>query len=205
MGFTVADDALFASGHPGAQTSAELGAPNLGIIRSDDYGATWAPIALNGTADFHVLTADPDGTLYGFASTQVDLLVSTDEGRNWKPGASLSAADLAATEEGLYAATEDGLLISADQGASFIPVDGAPLLYSIDTAPDGTLAGVGTDGALGSQEPQRDWERVGSSLQGVAQAFSIVGAARFVFVDDRGVVEVTSDLTTVLVPADQPG
>jgi len=32
MGFTVLDDALFASGHPGTQTPAELGSPNLGRV-----------------------------------------------------------------------------------------------------------------------------------------------------------------------------
>lgn len=59
MGFTIAEDTLFASGHPGPKTAAELGAPNLGIIQSDDYGQTWSPVALNGSTDFHVLTAGP--------------------------------------------------------------------------------------------------------------------------------------------------
>lgn len=200
MGFTVAGNILYASGHPGSETPSDLGAPNLGLIRSDDFGATWSPVALNGTTDFHVLTAGPDGTLYGAPSSQVDLLISTNEGRDWVTGASVPAADLAATEAGLYAAAEEGLLISTDQGKTFAPVDGAPLLYTLDAAPDGTLVGVGTDGAVWSQAGAGDWERIGS-LQGAAQAFSVIGTGRFVVVDDRGVVQITPEGTTVLAAA----
>lgn len=200
MGFTIADDTLYASGHPGPKTPAELGAPNLGIIRSDDYGATWSPVALNGSTDFHVLTAGPDGTLYGIASDGVDVLISTDNGREWTPGASLSAADLAATKDGLFAATEEGLLVSADQGATFAPVEGAPILYTLDVQPDGTLAGVGTDGALWSQSVDGAWQRL-ESLQGAAQAFTVIDTGQFVLVDDRGIVEITPDGTTVIAAA----
>ncbi|MGF2949783.1 F510_1955 family glycosylhydrolase [Microbacterium alcoholitolerans] len=200
MGFTVLDDTLFASGHPGMETSAELGAPNLGIIRSDDFGETWSPVALNGSADFHVLTAGPDGTLYGFASTEVELLISVDEGRTWTPGASFAAADLAATDDGLYAATEAGLQVSTDQGRTFTPATGAPVLYTLDAAADGSLAGVGTDGSVWSQGPDGAWQSL-DTVQGAAQAFSVIGEDRFILVDDRGVVEITPDSARVLSPA----
>lgn len=200
MGFTIADDTLYASGHPGPETPAELGVPNLGIIRSDDYGATWSPVALNGSTDFHVLTAGSDGTLYGIASDGIDVLISTDDGREWTTGASLSAADLAATADGLFAVAEDGLLFSADQGATFAPVDGAPVLYTLDVQPDGALAGIGTDGALWSQGVDGAWQRI-DSLQGAAQAFSVIGTGQFVVVDDRGIVEITPDGSTVIAAA----
>lgn len=200
MGFTVLDDALFASGHPGTQTPAELGAPNLGVIRSDDFGETWSPIALNGTTDFHVLTAGPNGTLHGIASDSVDLLVSTDDGQEWTRGATLAAADLAATNDGLYAAAEEGLLVSTDNGVSFTPVADAPLLYTLDSRPDGSLAGIGTDGALWSQNTEGTWERL-DALQGAAQAFTVLDDDLFVVVDDRGIVQITPDDTTVLAPA----
>ena len=45
MGLTATGDTLYASGHPGPSTPAELGAPNLGIIRSLDAGASWEPVA----------------------------------------------------------------------------------------------------------------------------------------------------------------
>lgn len=200
MGFTVHGDVLFASGHPGTQTPPNLGAPNLGIIRSDDYGESWSPIALNGTTDFHTLTAANDGTLFGIASDSVDVLISADNGDTWSTGAALSAADLAATDNGVYAAAEEGLLLSTDNGATFTPVPDAPLLYTLDAQPDGTLAGIGTGSALWVQQPDGTWESL-ERLQGAAQAFTALAEDRFLVVDDRGIVEITPDTTTVLAPA----
>lgn len=199
MGFTVTGDTLFASGHPGEQTPAELGSPNLGIIRSDDYGLNWSPIALNGTTDFHVLTASPDGTLYGIASSQIDLLSSTDNGTNWTTHAPLAAADLAATESGLYAATEEGLLVSTDGGDTFTPVPESPLLYTLVARTDGTLVGAGTDGVLWAQDQNGTWQQLGP-LDGAVQALSTIDD-RIILVDDRGIVDVTVDGFTVLSPA----
>lgn len=65
MGLTAIDDTLIASGHPARDTPVELGAVNLGIIRSRDGGTTWDPVAFTGEKDFHTLAAAPDGTLYG--------------------------------------------------------------------------------------------------------------------------------------------
>ncbi|GGD88178.1 F510_1955 family glycosylhydrolase [Microbacterium murale] len=200
MGFTITADTLYASGHPGPDTDAELGAPNLGIIQSDDYGQTWSPVALNGSTDFHVLTAGPDGTLYGIASSDIDLLVSTDGGHEWTIGAPIGAADLVATDNGLYAAAEEGLLRSDDDGVTFVPVEGAPLLYALDARPDGTLVGVGTDGALWEQGADQSWQRL-EAVDGAVQAFAAIGDERIVLVDDRGIVDISTDDTTVLSPA----
>jgi len=201
MGFTVADKTLFASGHPGPETPTEFGSPNLGILRSDDVGASWSPIALTGTEDFHVLTAGPDGTLYGIGSSSTDLLVSTDEGVTWaRAGASIPAADIVATDNGIYAALEQGLHVSIDGGASFTPVTDAPVLYSLDARPDGTLIGAGIDSELWGQNHDGTWEPL-DSLVGFAQALAVVGDGRIAVVDDRGIVEVTADGSTVLSPA----
>lgn len=201
MGFTIADTTLFASGHPGPRTPTELGSPNLGILRSDDVGKSWSPIAFTGTEDFHVLTAGPDGTLYGIGSSSADLLVSTDDGVTWaRAGASIPAADIVATDTGIYAAVEAGLHVSADGGASFTPVQDAPVLYSLDARPDGTLIGAGIDSELWSQNPDGTWEPL-DSLTGFAQALALVGEGRIAVVDDRGIVEITADGSTVLRPA----
>ncbi|MBN8424375.1 hypothetical protein JF531_07555 [Microbacterium esteraromaticum] len=198
MGFTVAGDTLFASGHPGERTPAELGSPNLGIIRSDDYGLNWSPIALNGTTDFHVLTAAPDGTLYGIASSGIDLLSSTDDGESWSTHAPIAAADLAATESGLYAATEEGLLVSTDGGDTFIPVADAPVLYALEPRTDGTLVGAGTDGFVWAQDKNGTWQQL-EPLVGAVQALNTIDD-RIILVDDRGVVEITADGSTILSP-----
>lgn len=200
MGFTVADETLFASGHPGPETPTELGSRNLGIIRSDDFGKSWSPVAFTSTEDFHALTAGPDGTLYGIGSSAIDLLISTDDGIEWTRGAPLAAADIVATDDGIYAAVEEGLQLSTDQGATFTLVAGAPVLYSLDARQDGTLIGAGIDGGLWSQATDGTWEQL-DSLVGRAQALAAIDADRIALVDDRGVVEVTPDGSTVLSPA----
>lgn len=199
MGFTVSEDALFASGHPGENTPAELGDPNLGIIRSDDYGNSWSPIALNGTTDFHVLTAGPDGVLYGIASSQVNLLTSDDEGNTWSEGAPLGAVDLAATDSGVYAAAEEGLLFSADGGNTFTPVDAAPVLYALEARTDGTLVGAGTDGVLWAENDSGAWQKL-ESLRGAVQALTAIDD-RIILVDERGIIEISTDGTNILAPA----
>lgn len=87
MGLTATGDTLYASGHPGPSTPAELGAPNLGIIRSLDAGASWEPVAFTGEEDFHVLTVTGDGTLYGIGSSRLLLRTSSDGGQSWADGA----------------------------------------------------------------------------------------------------------------------
>lgn len=200
MGFTVADKTLFASGHPGPETPTELGSRNLGIIRSDDFGESWSPIAFTGTEDFHVLTAGPDGTLYGIGSSAIDLLISTDGGIEWTQGAPLAAADIVATNDGIYAAVEEGLQLSTDRGKTFTLVDGAPVLYSLDARQDGTLVGAGIDGQIWSQGRDGTWEQL-DSLVGPVRALAVIDNDRIALVDDRGIVEVTMDGSTVLSPA----
>src|SRR5690625_2113112 len=103
MGFTESNGILFASGHPGSETPAELGSPNLGIIRSDDLGNTWLPVSLTNVEDFHVLTSRPNGFLYGIGSSNPDIVLSRDEGLTWEPLGAVPAVSLAVTDEGIYA------------------------------------------------------------------------------------------------------
>lgn len=199
MGFVVRDGVLFASGHPGPRTSPALGAPNLGLIRSDDVAGTWTPISLTGSVDFHALAAGADGILYGLASDGVEVLISEDDGVTWVAGATLSAVDLAAVGDDLYATGEEGLSVSTDRGRTFAPLADAPSLYVLDGAPDGTLAGVGVDGALWVKEANAAWMRKGA-LDGVVSAFTALGGDRFILVDDRGVVTIAGDEQNVLAP-----
>jgi photosystem II stability/assembly factor-like uncharacterized protein len=80
MGFTpdpANPDRLLASGHPAA-------GGNLGVIVSEDGGATWTQLAagVDGPVDFHAMTisrADPE-TIYGLYG---DIQVSRDGGATW--------------------------------------------------------------------------------------------------------------------------
>lgn len=199
MGFVSTGDTLFVSGHPGPATPSDLGTGNLGIIRSDDAGNTWTPIAFTGVEDFHVLTAAPDGTLYGIGSSSPNLLISTSSGETWVGAPPIAAIDLAVTADGIYAATEDGLQISTDNGASFASMDGAPLMYSIDARPDGTLVGAGVDGTLWSQSNDGAWVAL-DTLSGRVEALSVIGNGQIAVADDRGIVIVATTGSTVISP-----
>lgn len=200
MGFAVDGETLFASGHPGLRTPSELGSPNLGVIRSDDVGESWVPVALTGVEDFHVFTAGPGGMLYGIGSSRPDLVMSTDGGATWNPRGIIAAADLAATDAGLYAATESGLQLSTDEGKSFVIVDDAPTLYLLAVTSTGTLIGAGVDGNLWSQLGDGSWEQ-GESLPGPVEALGVTRNDNPVLVDDRGIVEITAQGSTVRSPA----
>lgn len=114
MGLAVTGDAFVASGHPGANTPAEWGSPHLGIIRSDDAGQTWSPIAYTSEKDFHALTAGPDGTLYGISTDEPAVLTSTDGGSTWTAaGANISAYALTVDDTGTVYATTPGGFCSA--------------------------------------------------------------------------------------------
>ena len=203
MGLTATGDNLYASGHPGPSTPAELGAPNLGIIRSLDAGASWEPVAFTGEEDFHVLTVTGDGTLYGIGSSRPLLRTSSDGGQSWADGAELPAVDLAAATDGtLYAATQDGLQHSTDGGATFTPAPDAPVLYLVETDPTGGVVGVDTDGTL-RRLVGTGWENVGTTT-GTVQALGVTGDGAIVLVDDRGVVWIRDTTATVLIPAATP-
>ncbi|GGJ54032.1 F510_1955 family glycosylhydrolase [Glutamicibacter ardleyensis] len=199
MGFTGLGATLFASGHPGVETPSELGSPNLGIIRSDDSGKSWAPVSLTGIEDFHVLTTGPDGFLYGIGSSQPNLVISRDDGVNWEPQREISAIDLAVTGGGIYAATENGVQISTDQGATFRVLEGAPILYQVAAKASGGVIGVDVEGLLWSLPPGGEWEK-GERVTGQVQALGVTSDDHPVFVDDRGIVEITPQGAQVLSP-----
>lgn len=199
MGFAVKGETLFASGHPGLETPSELGSPNLGIIRSDDVGESWEPVALTGVEDFHVLTTGPDGVLYGIGSSRANIVISMDGGATWSPRGIVVAVDLVVTDAGMYAATEQGLQLSIDEGNNFVIVDSAPLLYLLAVTSTGTLIGAGVDGYLWSQLEDGSWEQT-ESLPGPVQALGVTENDHPVLVDDRGIVEITEQGSTVRSP-----
>ncbi len=188
MGLTVIGDSLVASGHPGPTTPTELGSPNLGIILSEDGGESWQPIAFTGVEDFHVLTSAPDGRLYGIGSSSNAVLTSTDRGVTWSTGAVLAAADMTvAADDALYAATPEGLQVSTDAGATFTAIADAPLLYGLETTPEGAIVGVDTDGTLWRSADGQQWEPW-ATAEGAVQALGVAGDGTVVLVDDRGLV-----------------
>ncbi|CAG7600825.1 sialidase family protein [Leucobacter soli] len=200
MGLTDSRGALIASGHPGLETPAELGSPNLGIIRSDDTGKNWQPVAFTNTEDFHVLTASPDGRLYGIGSTSPALRVSDDLGATWESRSELDAVDLAVTADGtIYAATPEGVRTSTDGGVSFTPLGDAPLQYLLEAAGD-TVVGVDTDGQIRQRADKGEWELIGSAT-GTVEALGLSPAGSVILVDERGIVTLDGDDARIILPA----
>ena len=189
MGLAVTGDAFVASGHPGANTPAEWGSPHLGIIRSDDAGQTWSPIAYTSEKDFHALTAGPDGTLYGLSTDEPAVLTSTDGGSTWTAaGANIAAYALTVDDTGtVYATTPGGVLFSVDSAATFAPIADAPALYLLSASPDhSTLVGVDVEGTIWtSADAAVSWIEVGSA-DGQAQAIAITASGEIAVADDSG-------------------
>jgi hypothetical protein len=131
---------LISSGHPGPGSPL----PNpVGLIRSNDGGATWESVSLAGQIDFHAL-ALTDDYIVGFDGV-TGIVTSTDGGATWQQGAPMAALSLAAVGDEVWATTPDGVMHSTDRGVSFTPLDGAPLLWQVSAGTDGSLWGVDTD------------------------------------------------------------
>ena len=113
---------LLASGHP--RMPADGFAETLGLVASSDGGRRWEPVSLYGRADFHPLRR-ADARIYGFDFRQLKFLVTTDEGRTWRP-LELPAPmyDFVVDPDDpdrLAASTPAGLLESVDGGNRWLP------------------------------------------------------------------------------------
>lgn len=190
-------DTIFVSGHPGANTSPELGSPNLGIISSIDGGNTWVPVAFTGEEDFHVLAVQSDNTLVGIGSTLPNLLIGTAGGQSWQTQPPVPATALAATANQIYAATSKGLLVSNDGGATFAPAQQAPLLVLMSIRPDGTVVGVAADRTIWSQQVDGSWQSWGS-ISGKPEAIGVNKDGEVFVLDSRGLVQVTAAEVVVI-------
>ncbi|HXF65734.1 MAG TPA: glycosyl hydrolase [Burkholderiales bacterium] len=170
MGFSVAKDAIYTSGHPAP--GAPLRNP-LGLMKSSDGGRTWRQLGLAGEADFHLLAAGYRTNVVYVVNEEPNsrmrssgLHYSTDDGKSWKRSAASGLGgqviSIAAhpTEAGtILLGTLGGLYLSRDFGASFRRIGLAPrataVLFDLDGrhlyfATDGTeaLLRVSLDGRL---------------------------------------------------------
>lgn len=202
MGFTVVGpDHYLASGHPGPRV--DLPQP-VGLMESVDGGRTWVPLSRQGQSDFHALTAlAPSGALGWDGALQ-----RSADGRTWQQLAiPAEPHTLAAAADGttVLATTAQGLLRSVDAGATWAPVDGAPLLQVVTWAADGNVVvGVDPAGTLWrSSDDGASWRqkaRLGAAPHAVA-ATAQDGRLRVLVVTAVGLVESTDGghtFTTVL-------
>lgn len=139
----------FASGHPAT-------GGNLGIIKTEDAGQTWAHVSdgLDGPVDFHSMEASraDHSVIYGIGHDG-RVQRSADGGQTWEAlgQAPEKLIDIATSPEdaaALFAATEAGLFLSADQGVTWTAViEGAPV-STVDSGADGVVRAVDLEQGL---------------------------------------------------------
>lgn len=189
----------FASGHP-------AGGGNLGVIATQDGGATWTHVSdgPGGPVDFHnleVSRADPS-VLYGIGHNgQVQR--SSDSGRTWEatgqaPERLIDIATIGADATALYAATEVGLFRSADKGATWNAVLAGAAITSVDLGADGALRAVaygkgvlsiaadGTETLLGTDLPDGYLLYLASISASPHRLAALSGKGRLMLSDDGG-------------------
>lgn len=147
MGFSQvpgAPETAFASGHPAT-------GGNLGVIRTEDGGATWLPVAdgIGGPVDFHNMEVSRSdaAVIYGIGHDG-GVQRSMDSGVNWAitgtaPEKLIDIASSAQDPNRIFAATEAGLFASADAGATWqalLPT--AAPVSTVDMGADGKLRAV---------------------------------------------------------------
>ena len=129
MGFSVSGpDEFLASGHPDLRDDLP---PLLGLIRSEDAGRTWDPVALQGEADLHTIRV-AGRRFYAHDATSGRLLTgrlgSADlDERDPPPGELVDLAVAPGAPERLLAITDRGHYASADGGRRWSPAARGPV------------------------------------------------------------------------------
>jgi photosystem II stability/assembly factor-like uncharacterized protein len=116
---------LLGSGHPDGGSLPE----NLGLMRSSDHGGHWEPVALLGSADFHILQASGTHVVAVNADAK-EIQVSDDGGQTFAkktpPGVPLDVAFDPHDPQRMVVATKQGTFTSLDEGGSWRARDPTP-------------------------------------------------------------------------------
>lgn len=147
-GFSLAERAIYASGHPPPGSSL----PNpLGLVKSTDLGKNWVSLALGGEADFHFIAAGYRSNAIYVRSTAANsampvpgLHLSIDDGKSWRrqtarglEGEVFGIAAHPLDARTLAVATDKGLYVSRDAGDSFKSFDGRQAVTAVTFDLDG--------------------------------------------------------------------
>jgi len=130
MGFSVAQNAIYTSGHPAP--GSPLTNP-LGLMKSADGGATWQPLGLSGESDFHLMAAGYRSqavyVMNGAPNSRMQqpgIYFTRDDGKAWQRAAAVglpervtSIAVHPTASAKVAVGTVEGLYLSEDSGARF--------------------------------------------------------------------------------------
>jgi hypothetical protein len=156
---------LIASGHP---KDPGAGLPeNLGLIRSDDGGATWTAVSLLGEEDLHALDVRGD-VVAGQPVEATSVLVSTDGGKSFEertpPAAPLDVDLDPKNPRRIAITTADGLFVSKDGGGSWRQRDVLTTETHLAWSETGPLYRVDAGGIVqASEDGGESWEQAGNA------------------------------------------
>ena len=187
---------LIASGHPRDGGS---GLPeNLGLIRSDDGGATWTSVSLLGEEDLHALDVRGD-VIAGQPVESERVLVSTDGGRSFEertpPGAPLDVDLDPSDPRRIAITTADGLFVSRDGGGSWRQRDALTTETHLAWSETGPLYRVDAAGIVqASEDGGTNWQETGNAggppttvtVDGDGRLYVALAGARIVRSADGG-------------------
>ncbi len=156
MGFSMAKNAIYSSGHPAPNTP--LKNP-LGLVKSTDGGKSWQQLGLSGESDFHLMAASyGTNAVYVFSThpnsrmPQPGLYSTKDDGKSWASAAAagltgqlISLAVHPAEAATVGVGTVQGLHVSRDGGASFKRIGPVAAVTAVAFDQDGKHAFFATD------------------------------------------------------------
>ncbi len=152
---------LLGSGHPDGGSLPE----NLGLMRSTDHGATWAPVSQLGKADFHILQVAQDRVVAVNADAK-EVRISTDGGRTFAaktpPDTPVDVVFDAGDPKRMVVATKQGVFTSADEGGSWRARDPTQTQQLAWGAPDALYRADPGGSVKRSSDGGQTWDEAGN-------------------------------------------